>query len=142
MPTNLVEGPWKTRNAPDSSPTRRAHPLVIAALVATVALALGYLAYQGLTADVKPTEAISVAAGPDHPDGVKDGRYYPDDSIRTGVWQAYVPTGKTCAFEANSRASGVTDGVRSTPGTLTVSLTSSYVYVEFSGGCTWFRVRS
>ena len=139
MPT-VVKGPWKFPLQTSPTSTRvPANPLLLALLVALAVATFSYIGYQVAT-PVRPTPAIDrTPAGTDHPDGLSDGRYYPDDTLRAGVWQTTVPQGKTCSYASQSRITGPSEGVR-TSGTLTVSVTSSNVWIEFAGGCLWFRV--
>lgn len=139
--TNVTRGPWRPRAA-----DRRASPppgvgrgqaALRAALVAAVALALGF----GVSQYLGTAEAAQVAPS-DLPTVRGEGVWYPGSSMAYGVWKTTVAEGQQCRYrksstEAYGVSGGHTDSIKATPGVMTVTAQSSTLWIDFSGPCVW-----
>lgn len=132
--STVLNGPWKTGQAPRPPTPRRTHPLVLAVLVAACVALVAVVGYR-----MFPPSVASPYERPDVGEKTLIGgpRYFAGESIGRGTWRAEVRPDQVCGYREVSLGAIVSENTLSQPGTMTVIVDANTQYVDFSGPCWW-----
>jgi hypothetical protein len=136
MPT-VTQGPWKLQSAPPAPARKGAHPLILAALVAAVVAMAGWIGYQAISSPVLPGSTFGPEVGERT---LRAGVHYANQDIARGVWTTDTD-GRECGYRKTTIGTAATDAATTgntvNRGSMAVTVTSTTLYVEFTGPCMW-----